>query len=197
MKNHLLILSLLFLSTSLYAGAFKCVDKNGKTTFQSIPCPKNTKKKKIKLHKDKNPKLTQCRSSCDNNEQVCLSALKDGMWNSDGGLDICKQEKTTCYVTCVNPKKGKYLKKIDEIERASYENNMRYKKAITDIDEKYKRKKEARELKWKCRDKRNDLIELETNWAKKEQLNTYSTSELGFYRKEAEKMKKFIHLKCE
>lgn len=51
MKNLLLLVFLSFIATNVYAGAYKCVDVEGKTSFQQKPCAKNTKSSAIELHK--------------------------------------------------------------------------------------------------------------------------------------------------
>ena len=178
------------------AGVYKCVNKNGATSFQATPCAQSSKKKIIKLpKKKKNNKLIRCQSICDGNSRVCTSKLEKGLWNTDGGLELCEKEKKGCHVACVDPDKSELLKMIAEVDRSNYETKDSYNKAFADMDEKYNKNVEADELRWECRESKSSLKDLEANWSKKKK-GKYTTSELGYYRSESAKLEGFLNRKC-
>ncbi len=48
MQRNMIVIGLLF-STTVYAGAYKCTDENGKTTYQSTPCQQEKRTVEIDL----------------------------------------------------------------------------------------------------------------------------------------------------
>ena len=171
MKNVLLIILLLslFIHYEINADVFKC-SLNGKTSYQSIPC--NGKIKKIQQKTiiiKKEIKNNQCLTSCTTSDMICRSNLKNGNYNSDGGLKVCQLKLLSCKATCLKTENARILRSEYRLARREYrlkKDNLKAEKRHDKNDKKYDERMariDAKEKK-RCIRKRKDKINRKYRW---------------------------------
>ena len=178
------------------AALYKCTSSNGSIAFQAIPCANGKKTENIKLPKRKVNKDRDCLSICERQDYVCTAQLE-----GTKGREVCQEENQACTVSCKDPAKGKYLKKIAKISRNSYQRGINYKIKMDKIDAEYKRKSIVREKKYNqeikqipCNSARERLDKLKSNWKNK---SSYTTREEQYYRDDVYKAEIEVKQKCD
>ena len=119
--KSIIILLILIAPITVYAGKYyKCKDATGAMTFQSKPCPSTSQQTKKTYTQRNVSKSSQCKISCDADYQVCLAQQDGGIYNSDGGIKLCQNEKRVCHVGCTDPSRARELEYAAVSMRANY-----------------------------------------------------------------------------
>jgi len=120
--KYLILGILIFVSANSWAAKiYQCKNTNtGITSFQSKPCAVDEQQKQKHYTSKKVSSDQLCHSLCSSDYQICLSHLKGGYNNSDGGTQLCRNEKNSCKIACTDPKKAFYLTKHNLKMRDNY-----------------------------------------------------------------------------
>ena len=197
MKNKatiLLFFVLMALPIHATAGIFKCINAKSKTTFQAKPCAADNKASKVVYKTKKISKDAQCKINCKAKYNVCLANQDGTIWNSDGGIDLCQQEKEACFVGCNDPAEGRYLSSLADIERSSYESEKKYKKRLKDIDKRYK-KNIKKANKDNCQWYRDRLFEAEKSW-KTKRRSGYNAGYKKYHQEKINRAMRDVNKEC-
>ncbi len=117
-----LLIVILMVSNAAFSGKiYKCKTEAGATTFQSKPCANRKQQTKISYQSSNKTPAEQCKIQCDANYRVCIAGQNGGYRNSDGGIQLCRNEKQVCYIGCVDPKKARQLSKTTANMRSDYD----------------------------------------------------------------------------
>jgi len=208
-KNHLVTLSVLcsvlcslLLFSNSYADAFKCVDKKGNTIFQDFECADNKKETKIEIKKYAGS--SQCLFNCGATRTICIDDLGLGERNTSKGLLLCEKAKNACDTRCYNPIQGRELEALTEIERSTYERDLRRTQGLKDATQ-YKEIRESRiaqrDLKRKqrhCKRYEKNLAKVKAKWKRtQEQTRGWTSEEETYYRRRIENAEDEVTIECQ
>lgn len=160
-----------FYSNSILAKVYKCTDNN-KISYTSMPCKATDNKEEINIKVNRITPEKSCLSTCSSKNVICISKLKEGKFNKDGGLKMCRLKKDWCDSICKKENKldivsKKYTYKLEK-------NNYNYKKSINKINENEKKRRKQRIYKWHQKRKKEISVCIEKGMVKINRLKLRS-----------------------
>lgn len=167
----------------------------GSISFQAVPCVEGKKTEKITINKRTASRYQICLSVCERENYVCNSELIGA-----DGAEVCQEEKDACTVSCSDPKRGKYLKRMAKYSRDSFLRNREYEKKINEIEEEYKYKSIEREKNYNkkieeipCNSAKERLKDIKIKW---KQRKSYTIRDEKYYRQDIFDAEAEISKKC-